>query len=62
MKCPNCGYWNTVPVNKVFIEQNTPEPNVKALIRMYEPLEICHRLSLTLHPHFDFQIKSLTLT
>jgi hypothetical protein len=26
-------------VNKIFIEQNTVEPKVKALIPMYEPLE-----------------------
>lgn len=38
MKCPNCGHWNHVPVNKIFIEQYSPEPKVKALIPMYEPL------------------------
>ncbi|MCP8309795.1 MAG: hypothetical protein H3Z54_14100 [archaeon] len=26
--------------NKIFIEQNTPEPKVKAFIPMYEPLEV----------------------
>ena len=40
MKCSNCGHWNRVSVNKVFIEQNTPEPKVKALIPMYEPLQV----------------------
>jgi len=25
MKCSNCGHWNRVSVNKVFIEQNSPE-------------------------------------
>ena len=39
LKCSTCGHWNRVPVNKVFIEQNTPEPKVKVLIPMYEPLE-----------------------
>ncbi len=40
MKCPNCGCWNRVPVNKIFIEQPSPEPKVKVLIPMYEPLEV----------------------
>ena len=40
MKCPNCGHWNRVPVNKIFIEQETSEPKVKAYIPMYEPLEV----------------------
>jgi len=39
MKCPDCGHWNKVPVNKIFIEQPSPEPKVKILIPMYEPLE-----------------------
>jgi len=29
MKCEACGHWNRVPVNKIFIEQDTPEPKVK---------------------------------
>ena len=29
MKCSNCGHWNRVPVNKIFIEQNSPEAKVK---------------------------------
>jgi uncharacterized Zn finger protein len=40
MKCEACGHWNRVPVNKIFIEQDTPEPKVKAYIPMYEPLEV----------------------
>lgn len=40
MKCPNCGHWNHVPVNKIFIEQNSPEPKVNVLIPMYEPLKV----------------------
>ena len=39
MKCPNCGYWNRVPVSKVLVEQDSPEPKVKVVIPMYEPLE-----------------------
>jgi len=40
MKCPNCGYWNHVSVNKIFLEQPSPEPKVKAYIPMYKPLEV----------------------
>lgn len=40
MKCPHCGHWNRVPVNKIFVEQPSPEPKVKVLIIMYEPLEV----------------------
>ena len=29
-----------VPVNKIFIEPDSPEPKVKVLIPMYEPLEV----------------------
>ena len=45
MKCSNCGHWNRVPVDKIFIEQKTPEPKVKAFIPMYQPLEVtmCER-------------------
>jgi len=39
MKCPNCGHWNRIEVNKLFIEQPTSEPKVKAYIPMYEPLK-----------------------
>ena len=40
MKCASCGHWNRALVNKIFIEQNSPEPKVKVLIPMYEPLEV----------------------
>jgi len=33
-------YWNRIEVNKLFIEQSTSEPKVKALIPMYEPLKV----------------------
>ena len=39
MKCPSCGHWNRVPVNKIFVPQNSPEPKVKVFIPMYELLE-----------------------
>jgi len=40
MKCPDCGHWNRVPVDKIFVEQNSPEPKVRVIIPMYEPLEV----------------------
>jgi len=40
MKCSNCGHWNSVPVNKILLEQGSPETKVKVLIPMYEPLEV----------------------
>ena len=40
MKCSGCGHWNKVLVNKIFVEQPSPEPKVKVLIPMYEPLEV----------------------
>jgi len=40
MKCPSCGHWNSVQVNKIFIEQSTSESKVKAYIPIYEPLEV----------------------
>jgi RNase P subunit RPR2 len=40
MKCPKCGHWNRIPVNKFFVEQSTSEPKVKGYIPFYEPLEV----------------------
>jgi hypothetical protein len=34
-----CGHWNRFEVNKIFLEQPSPEPKVKVMIPMYEPLE-----------------------
>jgi len=39
MKCSHCGHWNRVPVNKIFLEQDSPEPKVKVFIPMYLPLQ-----------------------
>jgi len=39
MKCSSCGHWNKISVNKIFVEQKSPEPKVKALSPMYKPLE-----------------------
>ena len=35
-----CGHWDPVPLNKIFIKQNTPEPKVKVMIPTYEVLEV----------------------
>jgi RNase P subunit RPR2 len=40
MKCPNCGFWNRIEVNKLLIERETSEPKVKAFVPMYEPLKV----------------------
>jgi RNase P subunit RPR2 len=40
MKCENCGCWNRFEVNKLFIEQPSPEPKVKIIIPFYEPLKV----------------------
>jgi hypothetical protein len=40
MKCKACGHWNSIEVNKFFLEQETSEPKVKAYIPMYEPLKV----------------------
>jgi len=39
MKCSEYGHWNGFAVNKIFIEQATSEPKVKAYVLMYNPLE-----------------------
>jgi len=40
MRCQTCGHWNRVPVDKVVVEQNSPELKVKVFIPMYEPLQV----------------------
>jgi len=40
MKCEACGHWNAVTVDKIFLEQPSPEPKVKVMIPMYQPLQI----------------------
>jgi len=40
MECSNCGHWNGIPVNKIFIEQPSPEPKAKVMIPMYKPLQV----------------------
>jgi len=40
MKCPKCGRWNRIEVNKLFVEQETSEHEIKAFIPMYEALKV----------------------
>jgi uncharacterized Zn finger protein len=40
MRCRACGHWNKVPVIKIVVEQDSPEPKVKVFIPMYEPLQV----------------------
>ena len=40
MKCSSCGHWNRFSVDKIFIEQPSPEPKVKLYVPMYEPSEV----------------------
>jgi hypothetical protein len=40
LRCKFCGYWNRFPVNKVLVEQNSPEHKVKVFIPMYLPLQV----------------------
>ena len=39
-----------IPTNKIFIEQNSPEPKVKVMIPMYMPLQVseCKRCRKTI--------------
>jgi len=39
MKCPNGGYWSSVPVDKIFVEQPSPEAKVRVMLPMYKPLK-----------------------
>ena len=39
MKCRNCSHWNRFEVEKVFSEQATIDPKVKAFIPMYLPFK-----------------------
>jgi hypothetical protein len=39
MKCPKCGCWNRIKATKLFFEQETSEPKVKAYIPIYKPLK-----------------------
>jgi ribosomal protein S27E len=50
MKCPNCSHWNRVSVNKAFLEQPSPEPKVRWMIPMYQPVQVtkCEKCGRTI--------------
>jgi len=51
MKCPKCGHWNWVLVNKFFFEpDNQPEPKVRGMIPMYQPVQVtkCEKCNRTI--------------
>ena len=50
MKCSSCGHWNRVLVNKIFLEQTSPEPKVQVMIPVYMPLQVteCEKCGKTI--------------
>ena len=40
MKCPNCGHWNRIPVDKIFAEMPSTEPKIHVFIPLYKPLQL----------------------
>jgi hypothetical protein len=40
MKCSSCGQWNRILVNKIFVEQPSPELKVRVIIPMYESPQV----------------------
>ena len=45
MKCPKCGKWNRIEVEKVLFNPDNPEPKAKVFLPSYLPLktEICSK-------------------
>ncbi|MCW4025204.1 MAG: hypothetical protein NWF01_09250 [Candidatus Bathyarchaeota archaeon] len=50
IKCASCGFWSSIEVNKVFVEQKSPETKVAVFIPMYQPIktETCQKCKTTL--------------
>ena len=64
MKCSGCGHWNRVPVNKAFFEpDNQPEPKVKVMIPMYQPLQImkCEKCGRTIAERMGVTQQAISL-
>jgi len=40
MKCSLWGHWNRLSVNRLLVEQDSPEPKVEVFIPMYLPLQV----------------------
>jgi len=45
MKCRNCGHWNRIEVEKLFLNSDSSEPEVKVFLPFYLPLktELCSK-------------------
>jgi predicted nucleic-acid-binding Zn-ribbon protein len=39
MKCKQCGHWNSIEVEKVMLNPDSPEPKVQIFIPHYLPLK-----------------------
>jgi len=54
--------FNSVPVNKIFLEQPSSEPKVKVMVPMYEPLETskcekCGKIKLLMQVEMKIRCK-----
>ena len=60
VKYSGCGHWNRISVNKIFLEQTSPEPKVQVLVSMYEPLETskCEKCGKIIEPKEFICIKN----
>ena len=45
MKCKGCGHWNSIEVEKVMLNPDSPEPKVQVFLPSYLPLktEFCEK-------------------
>ena len=45
MKCRNCGHWNRIEVEKLFLNSNSSENKMKVFLPFYLPLktEVCSK-------------------
>jgi hypothetical protein len=39
MKCKRCGHWNSIEVEKVMLNPDSPEPKVQVFLPAYLPLK-----------------------
>ena len=39
MKCKQCGHWNSIEVEKVMLNPDSPEPKVQVFLPSYLPLK-----------------------
>jgi len=40
MKCKACGHWNSIEVEKIMLNPESPEPKVQVFLPSYLPLKI----------------------